>query len=568
MTTNWTILAFLVYILAVYALAVIAHRISRGKSFLKEYFLGSRSLGPWTLALTLAATSASGGTYTGFPSLIYTYGWVLALWIAGYMVVPLCIMGLLGKRLNQVARKSDAVTFPDVFRDRYESPWLGTVTSLLLIFFLAVYLIPQFKAGGVLMQTLFSEVSAFQIYSALFDGIAGNLEGISSGYLAGLSIFTLSVVLYTAYGGFRAVVLTDVMQGIIMGLGIMVLLPLTLYAAYVYLDPVDPRAPQDQIPSAAISGKETRAEEPVRFGHLVEGLEKVNSRLALDEPEALTAPGLKKVETAEGIRFDSFLPLGMAISFFFFWPISGTGQAPNMLRLMAFRDTKTLARSIFTVTIYYGVIYLPLVVIFVAAKTLPLDIEQPDQVMPAITLFVAPPLLAGLLIAAPYAAIMSTVDSFLLMISSSLVRDLYQRSINPDVSERSMKWISLSTTLVVGFVVMAFAINPPRFLQDLIVFGSAGQSATFLGAMALTLYWPRANASGTACAMLSGFFTVGGMYLIGRIQTGLFEPWTPFGFHPFIWGLFGSLIGGVLGTLVSAPPSRELTLRYFYRERK
>jgi SSS family solute:Na+ symporter/sodium/pantothenate symporter len=568
LTTNWTILAFLGYILAVYALAAIAHHLSKGKSFIKEYFLGSRSLGPWTLALTLAATSASGGTFTGFPSLIYTYGWVLALWIAGYMVVPLCVMGLLGKRINQVARKSDAVTFPDVFRDRYESPWLGTLTCLLLIFFLAVYLIPQFKAGGVLMQTLFNEVPAFQRFSAIFDGLAENLDGISSGYLAGLAIFTVSVVLYTAYGGFRAVVLTDVMQGLIMGLGITILLPLTLYAAYVYLDPVASSNPRERVQSAATSGKESRAEEPVRFGQLIEGLEKVNGRLAQDDPAALTAPGQKKVETPEGIRFDSFLPLGMAISFFFFWPISGTGQAPNMLRLMAFRDTKTLARSIFTVTIFFGTIYLPLVVIFVAAKTLPLEIEQPDQVMPAITLFVAPPLLAGLLIAAPYAAIMSTVDSFLLMISSSLVCDLYQRSINPDVSEKAMKRISLTTTLLVGFVVMIFAVNPPRFLQDLIVFGSAGQSATFLGAMAMTLYWPRANAFGTACAMIAGFSAVGGMYLIGRMQTGVFEPWTPFDLHPFLWGLFGSLLGGILGSLATAPPSRELMLRYFYREKR
>jgi len=160
------------------------------------------------------------------------------------------------------------------------------------------------------------------------------------------------------------------------------------------------------------------------------------------------------------------------------------------------------------------------------------------------------------------------VDSFLLMISSSLVRDLYQRMIDPDVSERVMKWGSLLTTLFVGLLVMLVAVNPPRFLQDLIVFGSAGQSATFLVAMALTLYWPRANAFGTACAMLSGFTAVGGMYLIGRIQTGLFEPWTPFDIHPFLWGILGALLGGVIGTLATAPPPEGLTLKYFYRERK
>ena len=85
-SANWTVTTFLVYILLVYGLAIVAHRIARGRSFMKEYFLGSRGLGTWTLALTFAATSASGGSFTGFPSLIYTYGWVLAFWIAGYMI--------------------------------------------------------------------------------------------------------------------------------------------------------------------------------------------------------------------------------------------------------------------------------------------------------------------------------------------------------------------------------------------------------------------------------------------------------------------------------------------------
>ena len=73
-------------------------------------------------------TAISGGSFTGFPALIYTYGWVLALWIASYMVVPMTAMVWLGKRLNQVAGPvSGAVTVPDVFRDRFASPALGLV---------------------------------------------------------------------------------------------------------------------------------------------------------------------------------------------------------------------------------------------------------------------------------------------------------------------------------------------------------------------------------------------------------------------------------------------------------
>ncbi|MCB9769152.1 MAG: sodium transporter [Candidatus Omnitrophica bacterium] len=558
---GWTALTFLGYILLVYGIAAFAHHVSKGKSFLKEYFLGSRSLGPWTLALTFAATSASGGSFAGFPSLIYTYGWVLALWIAGYMVFPICTMGFLGKRINQVAKKCDAVTLPDIFRDRYNSPWLGLLTAFLIIFYLVVYLIAQFKAGGVLIQTLMKDLAFFQGISGRLEGVASLFEGVSSGYLAGLLLFTTSVVLYTAYGGFRAVVLTDVMQGIIMGLGVIILLPLTLHTAYVYLDPPDLEpAPLVEVESR----REARSEEPFRLTQFSQGLRKVGEHLKQEDPSAMSAPGHKKTDDMDGEDFKPFLPLGLAISFFFLWPISGSGQAGNMLRLMAFQNTKTLARAIFAVTIYYGFIYIPLVIIFVCAKTLPLSVEQSDQAMPAMAMLVAPPLLAGLLIAAPFAAIMSTVDSFLLMISSALVRDIYQRAINPDVSERAIRIASLATTLAVGFLVLLLTINPPQFLQDIIVFGSAGQAATFLGAMVLTLYWPRSNAAGTASAMITGFVVVAGLYTIGRLQTGEFVSWAPYDIHPFIWGLIGSFIGGVLGSLATPPPSERTVARFFY----
>jgi len=564
--SSWTVLTFLVYIILVYALAIVAHRLARGREFVKEYYLGSRSLGVWTLALTFAATAASGGSYTGFPSLIYTYGWVLALWIAGYMVFPICTMGLLGRRLNQVARTSDAVTLPDIFRDRYDSPRLGLLTSILLIYFLFVYLIAQFKAGGVLLQTLLADVPAFQVFQSGFEGVA---SGVSGGYLAGLVLFGVAVVAYTAYGGFRAVVLTDVLQGMIMCVGIVVLLPLALYQAYVYLDASKVEPPAAIVATTSpspYSGMEERAQEPFRVSQLTEGLEKVSLHLKAHDPEALSVTGQRQVKTDDGVKFEPFLPIGLAISFFFLWPIAGAGQAGNMLRLMAFKDTRTLSRAMFAVTIFYGLVYLPMVVIFVCAKTLPLEMEQSDQAMPAMAIFSAPPILAGMLIAAPFAAIMSTVDSFLLMISSAITRDIYQRTINPNVSEKTMRRASLATTVLVGVLVTLFSVNPPRFLQDLIVFGSSSQAATLLVAMALTLYWPRANAAGTACAMGAGFVAVAALYAIGLIQTGQFEPWAPLNLHPFVWGLIGSIVGGVLGTLARPAPAPHLVAKYFHRQ--
>ena len=154
---SWQVLiAFACYLTGVAALGIFAHRyLSRG-SFVKEYFLGNRGLGPWVLALTVAATAISGGTFMGFPSLIYTNGWVMALWICSYMVVPIMSMALMGKRLNQVARIGGSVTLPDVFRDRFRSPTLGILASLLILFFLVFNLVAQFKAGGLVMEKALS----------------------------------------------------------------------------------------------------------------------------------------------------------------------------------------------------------------------------------------------------------------------------------------------------------------------------------------------------------------------------------------------------------------------------
>ena len=208
-TSVITMVVFVGYILGVFVLAALSHRLLSQRSFLAEYFLGSRGLGTWALAFTFAATSASGGSFGGYPSLIYSYGWVLALWISSYMIVPLCTMGVLGKRLNQVARKTGAITIPDVLRDRYESSSMGVLASGIIVFFTTCFLVAQFKLGALILEDTF------------------NL-GFAYAYEVSLIVFAVIVVFYTSYGGFRAVVWTDVMQGVVMGVGVLVLVPIVL----------------------------------------------------------------------------------------------------------------------------------------------------------------------------------------------------------------------------------------------------------------------------------------------------------------------------------------------------
>jgi SSS family solute:Na+ symporter/sodium/pantothenate symporter len=495
----YTLVAFIGYMAGVFLLGALAHKLLKRGSFLKEYFLGDRQLNAWVLGLTYVATSVSAGSFVGFPSLIYMHGWIMALWIAGYMVSGLISKGVLAKRLNQVSRFSGAITVPDVLRDRFQSPALGLFAGLFLLLFLIFNLVGQFKAGGLIMQEACGGVKETPVYQAARDGVKSTLTGTGMwdqakakrqkgslfgpdypDYILGILIFALTVVAYTTYGGFWAVTWTDVLQGIVIVVGAVLLMILALRE--------------------------------------VGSLSQATSKLQTMDPQLITGPGPKK-----------FLPLGLAISFFFLWTIGSMGQPVGMVRLMACRDTPTLRTSLFMIGFYYALIYLPLVITFICARALlPTDyINNSDRIMPVMALKVTEdmPLVGGLILAAPYAAAMSAVAGFLLLMSSSLVRDIYQRNINPNISAGTVKKISYGTTAVVGIIVTLAAFHPPQFLQYLIIFTGAGMACTFLAPTVFALYWKRATRAGALSGLVSGFATVSILYVLGWMAVGKPTTW-------------------------------------------
>jgi sodium/pantothenate symporter len=163
---------------------------------------------------------------------------------------------------------------------------------------------------------------------------------------------------------------------------------------------------------------------------------------------------------------------------------------------------------------------------------------------------------------------MSTVDSFLLMISSAMVRDIYQRNINPNAKEQTIKRLSYLCTLLVGSIAMVVAINPPQFLQDIIVYVGSGLAACFLAPTIFLLYWPRANEQGSIIGMICGFAAHLTMYLTGMAVNGsFFRPYQLLNFDPIIIGLTVSFAVTYFATLATPPPSEDLVRKYFYRKK-
>ncbi|MBT7734340.1 MAG: hypothetical protein HN707_05480 [Verrucomicrobia bacterium] len=610
-TANSALLTFAIYLLGVFVLAWLSSRVRRKKEFVGEYFLGGRSLGLWAFALTFAATSSSGGSFMGFPSLVYTHGWVLALWIASYMLVPLVGMGLLGKRVNRLARQSGAVTIPDLIKARFRSDSVGMTATLLVLFFMFFYLLAQFKAGSKIMTTLLQDVA---IYQSAVNAVGGAIDGLpwigsaEPDYVLCLLVFAFSVIVYTAFGGFRAVVWTDVMQGIVMGVGVIILLYLTLVQvggltkATEQLKEMTPpetgigivtlgQAHTETITlpkggwlrlsdggiarlaeQASLAKGETRTEakllkittpaevdriEPTDFGFTV------TSTFTADETKGYGSGRKGVYVSAPGPhpeREDGFLNVWIAISFFFFWAFGSAGQPSNMVRLMAFKGTNVLRNAILAVSVYYTVIYLLLVVIFCCARILLPGMEvDSDRIMPELAAKVTGdagvPWLAGLLLAAPFAAVMSSVDSFLLMVSSAVVRDIYQNRVNPNASEKRLKRLSYLVTAVVGILAMLAVLNPPQYLQDLIVFATSGLAGCFLMPVLLGLYWPQISAKGAIAGMLGGLSCHLSLYISGYVIKGKFEAFKMLEFDPFIWSLVvsGLLCWGVSPSQAKPP---------------
>lgn len=491
---------------------------------MRGYFLGNRGLGSWTLALT--ATVQSGGTFMGFPSYVYSHGWIVALWISAYMVVPLTGFGILGKRMAQLSRRTGAITIPDLFRERFGSQAVGLTALSFILLFMMFMMVAQFKAGAIIMKTSWPGANALNLSADATDTI-------DRYYQIGLAVFALTVVGYTLIGGFLAAVWTDLFQSVLMLVGVILLLCLVLPAA------------------GGLEAASRAAHKATGDGYVF-------------------GPGYSPDNR-------QFLPLGLAFSFFFVWVFAGMGSPAGMVRIMACRDTNTIRRSIYLLAGYNYLIYLPLVVICICGRALipNLPPRLSDDIVPLLALestrdVPGGSLLAGLILVAPFGAIMATVSSYLVVIASGLIRDFYQRLLRPHATTREIRLLTYTVMVVVGAIAVAANVRPVDYLQAIVVFSGTGGATTFVVPAIMVAFWRRATAPGAIAAMLVGAGTTLGLYLIGFFGSDpmigpktAFRPYFLLGIDPIVWGLLASLMAGVIVSLCTRPPESSLVSRMF-----
>lgn len=589
-----TLAALLLFILASVWIGLLANRAMEGKSFLKGFFLGNRGLGAWALALT--ATVQSGGTFMGFPSLVYTHGWTVALWIASYMVVPITGFAILAKRLAQLSRRTGAITVPDLFRARFHSAALGLTASLLIMLYMSAMMIAQFKAGAIVMKLSWPGAGQFALsedftdvklpvdkldklklpedvrkvvaefadrkfssekeFSAAIEAkltpdqwkthqakIRAAARPIDWLYLFGLAIFTLTVVGYTVMGGFLAAVWTDLFQSVMMFIGVVLLF-------------------------VCVMSQSGGLQESTLDAFRQNGAGYVYGP-GFDPP---AVPGYSPDQPRE------FLPLGLAFSFFGLWVLTGVGSPAGMVRVMACKNAGTIRRAIYLLSVYNIFIYIPLILICICGRSLIPDLgSNSDEIIPRLALMSTAKLplgsfLAGLVLAAPFGAIMATVSSYLVVIASGVVRDVYQRFIRPHASEGELRWLSHTVMVVIGLMAVIANLQPVQFLQAIVVFSGSGAAATFTVPALMLCYWRRATTPGVFCSMIMGAGTVLSLYLLGILgitphqsigQLTGFKPYYFLGIDPLVWGFLNSLVAGTVVSYLTRPPAPEIVSGLF-----
>lgn len=446
------------YFILMLAIGLYAYRESTDDS--SGYLLGGRKLGPAVGALSAGASDMSGWMLLGLPGAVLVSG-VSAAWIAVGLTIGAFLNYLLvAPRLRVYTELADdAITIPDYFEKRFgdSSRVLRVLSAIVIIIFFTVYTSSGVVAGG-----------------KLFDASFG-LD-----YRVGLFLTAGVVIAYTLFGGFLAVSLTDFVQGCIMFIAL-ILVPIVTVQVLGGLDGA--ASELDRITPSAVAWAETGT----------------------------------YLSWTQGLTFAGFISL-MA------WGLGYFGQPHIIVRFMAIRSLKdvTMARHI-------GMSWMIITVIgavgtglagaaYVAANTETVDAYlqgkggiaafDPETIFIVLSQILFHPYIAGFLLAAILAAIMSTISSQLLVSSSSLTEDFYRVFLRKGATDRELVAVGRLCVLVVALVAIVLAWNPDSNVLQLVSNAWFGFGSAFGPVVLLSLYWKGMTRVGALAGMVVGAVVV------------------------------------------------------------
>jgi len=318
----------------------------------------------------------------------------------------------------------------------------------------------------------------------------------------GMIGFTVILLAYTVIGGMIAVVYTDFVQLIIMILGVVLAVPLAIR----------------QVGSVEDLFTYVQAVNPLTF-------------------------------TWAGLPGTLLFTMGLAFM------LGSVATPEKLIRLYAMKDMRTIRRGIlFAVLVITGVNLLVFILSLASVVLFPV-LPTGDLAMPMIARAVLPPTLGALMLAAITSAMMSTVDSLLIVAGSALSYDLFQNLIHPGATERQKVLVGRIGILIVGCIpvlLLLTGVGEGELVQFIVLLFTALMAAAFFMPVVLGVYWRRGTKEGAAAAMIGGV-----------TATFLWKGFGPDTIDPVLPGFLVSAVLMVGVSLVTKPPPEGALEAYF-----
>ncbi|XOV86760.1 MAG: hypothetical protein ACFHX7_17530 [Pseudomonadota bacterium] len=448
-----------------------------------DFFIAGRSLGPIVVALAIFSSTLSGFGFVGGPGLVYSQG------VSSFWMVLVSTFGyglaffLVAKKIRMLSEIRESISLPDVVGARYQSNAVRFLMALTIVLGVMGYLATQILAMAVVMQSLLAGTETF-----------ANVSLITCVVLA-----SAVLVFYCVTGGIIASVYTDVVQGAIM----MVSGVLILVAAVSLFDG---------------------------------GMQEATTILLRDDPESMMPFGTAGIVTCLG--------------WFFIFGLGVAGQ-PHLVTKMMMNKRVSDNRTILPLSILgYAMAALLWISIGVIMRALVVDgqtdpLTAPDQAAPVFLSVFASPILAGIVFAGLFAAIMSTADAFLNVGTAAIVHDM-PRSFGVKVIKNELLQARI-VTVVLAVAAAGVALVSDTLVALLGAIGWATFAAAIFPVLAIGLNWKGATKEGAVVAIVASL-TINLVFNILSIQL-------PFGIDGGLVAFVTSICLFIGVSLVSPPPS-------------
>lgn len=452
--TTFQAVAMIIYLLAMVMIGLFAY--NRTKS-LDDYMLGGRDLGPGVAALSAGAADMSGWLLMGLPGALYLNG-LIEGWIAvGLTVGAWLNWKFTAPRLRAYSKiASNSITVPSFLGQRLRdtSNIVRIVAGLVITVFFTFYVSSGMVAGGAFFESSFG-----------------------MDYHLGMVIIAATTVLYTLVGGFLAVSWTDVVQGIMMLIAL-ILVPV--------------------VGIIHVGG----------FSNLMSEVNRID-------------PTIFSLTHGEGVLSGAAI-LGIASALA--WGLGYFGQPHIIVRFMALRSTAEAKQGR-----RIGIGWMLLSVIGAGMTAIVgIAVYQHDEgklansegVFISLGQLLFHPFIAGFMLAAILAAIMSTISSQLLVTSSALVEDIYRAYTKRELNGADGVLAGRIAVGVIALIAALLAWPRSDSILGLVAFAWAGFGASFGPIVILSLYWRKLTSAGAIAGMVTGAVVVG---IWGNISGGIFD---------------------------------------------